>query len=127
MCASLVLPPHTAQAVVLRLESEASEAREVARSEAARREASAAAQAAAALKDAKKTEAKCVPRCAPAPPFFHARLHLLCMRSMRAHVCIYVLACAGVCCSRPGQCPCLEPLQQAAHVSEQPVCRLGGV
>eukprot|EP00983_Pelagomonas_calceolata_P079562 1154746-Pelagomonas_calceolata.AAC.2 len=48
------------QAVVLRLESEASEAREVARSEAARREASAAAQSAAALKDAKKTEAKWV-------------------------------------------------------------------
>ncbi|KAF5829130.1 hypothetical protein DUNSADRAFT_16515, partial [Dunaliella salina] len=46
------------KAVVLRLESEASEAREVARSEAARREASAAAQSAVALKDAKKTEAK---------------------------------------------------------------------
>jgi hypothetical protein len=46
------------QAVVLRLEAEASEAREHARSEAARREASAATQAAFSLKDAKKTESR---------------------------------------------------------------------
>lgn len=57
--AMMRLPNQThTQAVVLRLEAEAAEARELSRSEAARREASAATQAAASLKDAKKNETR---------------------------------------------------------------------